>query len=97
MSEYNNSAILFPNFKKKAAKHPDFTGSATVDGVKYDLSAWEKQGRRGKFFSLSFKPPQQAQAEPGRSPSPTVSAEHEPVPEEALDEQREREPQPFIA
>ena len=59
MSESNfrdrdNAAILFPNFGKKQPKHPDFTGTGIINGKKYKLSAWKKQGKRTEFFSIAF-------------------------------------------
>jgi hypothetical protein len=48
------SGVLFKNEKKTSAKHPDYRGSATIDGTEYWLSAWIKEGQRGKFMSLSF-------------------------------------------
>ena len=55
MSKYPNSGILSRNDRRQSEKHPEFNGSAEVDGVEYWLSAWvnEKDGR--KFFRLSFK------------------------------------------
>jgi hypothetical protein len=49
------SGVLFKNDKKTTAKHPDYKGRATIDGQEFYLSAWIKEGRNGKFMSLSFK------------------------------------------
>jgi hypothetical protein len=54
--DYPNSGILFVNDRKKESKHPDYQGELDVDGVKYWLSGWKKQGAKGTFLSLSVKP-----------------------------------------
>jgi len=51
----DNNGSLFKNEKKTAEKHPDYKGSAMVDGVEYWLSAWVKTGKNGKFMSLSLE------------------------------------------
>ena len=51
----DNSGILFKNDKKTEDKHPNATGTAMIDGVMYYVSAWTKDGKNGKFQSLSFK------------------------------------------
>ena len=57
MSEYNNSGILFKNDKEgKSTNFPDYGGSARVGSVEYYISAWIKQGKKGKFMSVAFKP-----------------------------------------
>ena len=54
--EYDNElrGVLFKNDKKESEKHPDYKGSATIEGTDYWLSAWIKEGQKGKFMSLSF-------------------------------------------
>ena len=51
----DNSGVLFRNDRKNNPKAPDYTGNAEVDGTEYRLSAWIKEGQRGKFMSLSFQ------------------------------------------
>lgn len=65
-----NSGALFRNDRKTQDNHPTHTGSINVDGKDYWLSAWVKDGKSGKFFSLSVKAkdaqPQQAKSQPAQ-------------------------------
>ena len=51
-----NSGTLFKNDKQGKASRPDYNGSINVDGRDYWLSAWIKEGAKGKFMSLAVKP-----------------------------------------
>ena len=44
MSNYdnNNQGAVWKNDKRKTDKHPHFTGSATINGVDYYVSAWKR-------------------------------------------------------
>lgn len=77
--EYDNTnrGVLFKNDRKESANHPDYKGQIDVDGVEFWLSAWIKEGKNGKFMSLSIKPkdeqraadpPQRNSRPPERSP-----------------------------
>jgi hypothetical protein len=57
--KYDNGGLLFRNSDKETDKHPDYKGSLTIGGIEYWLSAWIKDGKRGKFLSLSVKPKEQ--------------------------------------
>lgn len=59
---YDNSGIIFRNDRKEKPNHPDAKGSCTIGGVEYWISGWIKEGQKGKFTSLSFKPKEEAQA-----------------------------------
>lgn len=49
-----NSGVLFKNFTKKEDKHPDYTGTfKDASGKVWSLAAWVKDGKKGKFLSLS--------------------------------------------
>lgn len=49
-----NSGSLFKNDKKTSDKHPEYTGTwKDADGKEWQLAAWVKEGKKGKFFSLS--------------------------------------------
>jgi len=56
--EYDNRnrGMLGRNTNKQSDKHPEYSGTLNVDGVDYWLSAWVKEGKNGKFFSLAVKP-----------------------------------------
>jgi hypothetical protein len=58
-----NSGTLFKNKTKQPGdKRPDYQGDCEVNGAKLSISAWIKEGKRGKFMSLSFSPPRERQA-----------------------------------
>lgn len=50
----DNSGSLFKNDKRLTDAHPNATGTVKIDGVEYFISAWTKEGQRGKWQSLSF-------------------------------------------
>lgn len=51
-----NSGSLFKNDRKEKETHPDYKGQAIVGGAEMWVSAWIKEGKSGKFMSLSFTP-----------------------------------------
>ena len=61
MSNYDNTnrGVLFKNDRKEKDTHPNMKGSINVEGVKYWVSAWTKEGQNGKFISLSLTPKEQ--------------------------------------
>jgi hypothetical protein len=56
--EYDNTnrGVLFKNDRKETDRHPEYKGSINVDGQEFWLSAWVKDGKSGKFMSLSITP-----------------------------------------
>jgi hypothetical protein len=50
------SGSLFRNDKDGNEKRPDYRGDALINGEVLEISAWIKEGKNGKFMSLSFKP-----------------------------------------
>jgi hypothetical protein len=48
---------LFRNDKKpEGSKQPDYRGEAKLDGVLMEVAGWLKDGKNGKWMSLSIKP-----------------------------------------
>ena len=52
----DNSGSLFKNEKREKDTHPHMTGTALIDGKEYWVSAWTKEGQKGRWQSLAFKP-----------------------------------------
>lgn len=75
------SGSLFKNDRKNTANHPDYTGSVLVDGVDYWLSAWIKDGKKGKWMSLGLK-----RKDASDKPAPRPKREERSYAEELDDE-----------
>lgn len=60
----DNSGTLFKNDKRTTDKHPNATGTALIGGVAYRVSAWTKEGTKGKFQSLSFTLAEEGEKKP---------------------------------
>lgn len=52
----DNSGTLFKNDRRTSDKHPEYKGEGVVNGVPVWISAWVKEGTKGKFFSMAFQP-----------------------------------------
>ncbi len=68
-----NTGVLFKNDKEGGNPNwPDYKGSINIEGEEFWLSAWIKEGKKGKFMSLSAKPkdaPTSVKSAPKRSES----------------------------
>ena len=63
MSEYqqkDNSGALFKNDKKESDSHPDYKGSAMIDGSEFWVSGWINVSSAGtKYMKFSYSPKEQ--------------------------------------
>ncbi len=59
MEAKENGGFLFKNERKTAPNHPDYKGKGNFNGESFDISAWVKEGKNGKFYSFSFQEPYQ--------------------------------------
>lgn len=66
MEKKDNNGVLFTNNKREKESHPHYQGKATINGTEYYVSSWVKEGKTGKFLSLSFKPVQEHQTQSGK-------------------------------
>lgn len=57
----DNSGTLGKNERREKDTHPEYSGQCVINGQPMWISAWVKEGRNGKFFSLSFRPKQARQ------------------------------------
>ncbi len=84
MKEYDNnmSGVLFKNDKKGNEKRPDYRGTAVIDGVDLNISAWIKASQKtgDKFMSLRFEPKQNAPKKATRAPVMDESDPNDDIP-----------------
>ena len=66
MEKKDNSGVLFTNNKREKETHPHYNGKATINGTEYYVSSWVKEGKTGKFLSLSFKPVHEQSVQSGK-------------------------------
>lgn len=73
------SCNLFKNTRRENDRQPEYRGDGKDEaGTEYWISAWVKEGKNGKYFSVSIQPKeQQSRTEPERR---TYKA-GDPVPE----------------
>jgi hypothetical protein len=76
--DYDNNmrGVLFPNDRKEKDTQPDLKGNCEIGGVEYWLSAWRKEGAKGRFLSLAFTKKEARQQRPPE-PKPEPKDEHD--------------------
>lgn len=91
------SGSLFKNDKGDNPNRPDYRGDICINGQVYSLSAWIKEGQRGKFMSIKATPKEPTQpavvtdTPPPAAPRRQTQAEQDA---RAIAERRERERAP---
>jgi hypothetical protein len=63
------SGSLSKNTRKEKPSHADYNGSITIEGRKYWLNVWVKDGEKGKFLSLSARPADDGNGAANRKPA----------------------------
>jgi uncharacterized protein (DUF736 family) len=79
--QYDNElrGASFKNDRKTTDNHPNYKGSATIEGVEYWLSTWVKTSKDGtKYLSHSFSP-----KEVQNRPQDALIADNKPMREPA--------------
>lgn len=63
--EYDNTntGVLFKN-ESDNEKAPAYKGKINVDGKEYELAAWIREGKKGKFMSLKVQEPREKKPAP---------------------------------
>lgn len=62
MADQNNEGrgALFRETEKKSDKSPDMTGHLTLDGIRYRLAGWAREGKDGrKYLSIAAELPKE--------------------------------------
>ena len=71
MSQYNDDmkGAIWGNEKRETDRHPHFTGSATVAGVDYWVSAWKRDpdgNPKAPALRFDFRPKDEQRQSPGK-------------------------------
>lgn len=77
----DGEGVLYVNAEKRSERSPDYSGSVTIGGQQFWLSAWNKETRDGRrYISVAAKPKlaQEHQGAPRNPPDPRPST---PVPQ----------------
>ena len=76
MANKDNAGALFKNKKKLTDQHPDYTGSVTIEGKDFMLSAWVNTGQQSgeKYFALKLTP--KAATIPEPTPAQVLASAH---------------------
>ena len=73
---------LFSNKKKTTDKHPDYTGSCVINGVKLNISSWVNQAKTSgvKYMRLKFDEYRALEGATDSTSPPEFSKDDEQIP-----------------
>jgi hypothetical protein len=71
---------LFKNDRKEKPSHPDYRGDCTIKGRKFWMSAWIKEGAKGKYMSVAFRQAEEEAAKPTPKPQAKAPAPADDIP-----------------
>lgn len=94
----DNSGSIFKNEYKRTSAQPDYTGNGMFNGVQGKLSAWLKDGKKGKYLSLAFTPNDElgeSASAPKAPSSPSKTMTKAPVKREVIEEDEDEDFIPF--
>jgi uncharacterized protein (DUF736 family) len=78
----NNRGVLFKNDKRGNEKAPDYRGSAVLNNIDLNISAWIKRSSKtgDAFMSLKFEPKQAARPKTMAEQNPEKFNDDEDLP-----------------
>ena len=63
------TGALFKNENKQTGdKQPDYRGNCKINGVEWSLAAWIREGKKGKYMSLSVQEPREQRPQEEEKP-----------------------------
>jgi hypothetical protein len=65
----DNRGSISKNKRKEQDKHPDYRGSATIEGKQYWISAWIKQKDGESFLSMNYQVKEEQASKPQQAKS----------------------------
>jgi uncharacterized protein (DUF736 family) len=84
VKQYDNNmrGVLFKNEKRGNEKAPDYRGSAVIDNIDLNISAWIKRSSKtgDAFISLKFEPKQAARPKTMAEQNPEKFNDDEDLP-----------------
>ena len=65
----DNRGSIKKNKRKELDKHPDYRGSATIEGKQYYIAAWIKQKDGESFLSMNYQIKEEQASKPQQAKS----------------------------